>query len=101
MTLDVRHEPDRQRFVADLGTSREAVLEYRVAANGVLDYHHTFVPPESRGHGTASRLVTFALDHAREHGRRVRPSCPFVARFIAAHPGYRDLIASVPNGTIA
>jgi predicted GNAT family acetyltransferase len=92
MRIDLRHEPDRQRFVADLGTGREAVLEYRVQANDVLDYHHTFVPPESRGHGTASRLVAFALDHARAERRRVRPSCPFVARFIAAHPEYHDLV---------
>jgi predicted GNAT family acetyltransferase len=92
MTFDVRHEAARQRFVATVDPGREAVLEYRVAAQGVLDYHHTFVPPEARGRGIASRLTAFALDHAREHGYRIRPSCPFVARFIAARPKYADLV---------
>ena len=63
-------------------------------ANGVLDYYHTFVPPEARGRGIASRLVSFALDDARAHGLRVRPSCPFVARFVAAQPRYADLLES-------
>ncbi|HEY7671460.1 MAG TPA: GNAT family N-acetyltransferase [Gammaproteobacteria bacterium] len=96
MGLEVRHEAARRRFVATAGTGREAVLEYRVAANGVLDYHHTFVPPEARGQGLASQLVSQALDHARDHGHKVRPSCPFVARFIAAHPEYAALVESVP-----
>ena len=95
MTLDVRHEPARQRFAASV-QGREAVLEYRVAASGVLEYHHTFVPPAARGRGVASQLASFALAHAREQGYRVRPSCPFVARFVATHPEYADLVESSP-----
>ena len=96
MTPEVRHEAARQRFVAAVHGGREAVLEYRVAAGGILDYYHTFVPAEARGQGVASRLTSFALDHAREHGYRVRPSCPFVARFVAAHPEFADLLESSP-----
>ena len=94
MRVEVRHEAARRRFVAALGDGREATLEYRVEDNGVLDYYHTFVPPEARGRGIASRLVSFALDDARAHGLRVRPSCPFVARFVAAQPRYADLLES-------
>jgi predicted GNAT family acetyltransferase len=94
MTPEVRHEAARQRFVAAISGGREAVLQYRVAPSGVLDYYHTFVPAAARGQGVASRLAAFALDHAREHGYRVRPSCPFVARFVAAHPEYADLVES-------
>jgi predicted GNAT family acetyltransferase len=96
MRLDVHHEAARQRFMASVGHGREAVLEYRVAASGVLDYHHTFVPPEARGRGVASQLAFVALDYARAQGYLVRPSCPFVARFVAAHPEYADLIESPP-----
>jgi predicted GNAT family acetyltransferase len=94
MTLDVRHEAARQRFVAAVGRGREAVLEYRVVASGVLDYHHTFVPPEARGRGVASQLVSVALDYVRTQGYAVRPSCPFVAHFVALHPEYADLVES-------
>jgi predicted GNAT family acetyltransferase len=94
MKLDIRHEAARRRFAAAVGQDREAVLEYRVAASGVLDYYHTFVPPEARGRGVASEITSFALDYARAHGYLVRPSCPFVARFVAVHPEFADLVES-------
>jgi hypothetical protein len=61
MTLDVSHEAARQRFVTPVAPGREAVLEYRVAAHGVLDYHHTFpkyadlVEPRRQGRPAAAR----------------------------------------------
>jgi predicted GNAT family acetyltransferase len=52
------------------------------------------VPSEARGRGAASEITSFALDYARAHGYRVRPSCPFVARFVAVHPEFADLVES-------
>jgi predicted GNAT family acetyltransferase len=94
MTLEARHEPALQRFAAPVGEGKKAVLEYRVAASGVLDYYHTFVPREARGRGVASQLASFALEYARAQGYLVRPSCPFVSRFVAANPQYADLVES-------
>jgi predicted GNAT family acetyltransferase len=96
MPLDIRHEAARRRFAAPVGHGQEAVLEYRVAASGVLDYHHTYVPPDARGRGVASELASFALDYARTQGYLVRPSCPFLARFVATHPQFADLVESSP-----
>jgi hypothetical protein len=87
----LRHEPDRHRFVAAVD-GEEGVLEYRPAGNGVLDCYHTYVPQALRGRGVASRLVAFALEHAREQGLKIVPSCPFVAKIIATDPGYQDLV---------
>jgi predicted GNAT family acetyltransferase len=90
--MQLRHEPAAQRFVAERDGRECGVLEYRAAGERVLDYYHTYVPPEFRGQGIAGRLVEFALDEARRRGCTVRPSCPFVARFIAARPDYQDLL---------
>jgi predicted GNAT family acetyltransferase len=93
MRADIRHEPQAQRFVidADGGT---ALLQYReLDTRGTLDFNHTYTPPALRGSGIASRLTEHALRHAREHGYKVVPSCPFVAAYIARHPEYRDLLA--------
>jgi len=89
--MQLRHEPDRQRFVAVLEKG-EGVLEYRAHGDGVLDYYHTFVPRELRGQGVAGRLVEFALKYAREQGLKVEPSCPFVAKVLESD-AYRDLRA--------
>jgi uncharacterized protein len=88
----LHHEPERQRFVLLTG-DLVSLLAYRLLDATTLDYHHTFVPPELRGRGIASRLARFALDHAREQRMRVVPSCPFVATYIDANPEYRDLLA--------
>lgn len=88
----IRHEPDAQRFVLELGGGT-GLITYRELASRVLDLNHTFVPPSLRGGGVASQLTEHALNYAREHGYRVIPSCPFVAAFIDRHPQHRDLLA--------
>lgn len=88
----VRHEPEARRFVVDLDGGA-AYLSYREIEGRILDLDHTFVPPARRGSGIASRLTERALEHARRHGYRVVPSCPFVAAYIERHPEYRGLLA--------
>lgn len=90
-TTDIRHEPAHHRFVARV-SGTEAVIDYREANPGTLDYHHTFVPPALRGGGIASELTAFALNYARDNGFKVRPTCPFTARYIERHPEYASLV---------
>lgn len=89
--LEIRHEPRARRFVAHTA-SGEAVLQYDTVNAKLLDYHHTFVPPALRGGGIASQLAEHALRHARDNGFNVRPTCPFVARYIHRHPEFAPLV---------
>ncbi len=89
--LDIHHESAAHRFVARIGDA-EAVIEYATVNAKTLDYHHTFVPPALRGGGIASQLAEFALRYARDNGIKVRPTCPFVARYIERHPEFQPLI---------
>ena len=91
VALDIRHEPAAQRFVARTA-GFEAVLQYDTLNAKLLDYHHTFVPPSLRGGGIASQLTDYALAYARDNGMQVRPTCPFVARYMARHPEFKPLI---------
>jgi predicted GNAT family acetyltransferase len=92
MPADIRHEPDARRFVIDRD-GLTALIQYRHLDDGrTLDLHHTYTPPVLRGGGVASRLTEHALRHAREHGLKIVPTCPFVAAFIKRHPEYRDLV---------
>ena len=90
MTLTIRHEPDAQRFVADVG-GKTAYITYRQLDGQMLELDHTYVPANSRGGRIASQLTVRALEYARERGYRVVPSCPFVAAYIERHPEYREL----------
>lgn len=75
--MDVRHEPDRKRFVVSLDGA-EAYLSYREAGDDRLDFTRTFVPHEHRRRGTGEALVVEGLEYARERGKRVIATCPFV-----------------------
>jgi predicted GNAT family acetyltransferase len=89
--VDIHHEPAAHRFVAR-AAGVEAVLEYDMVDAKTLDYHHTFVPPEMRGGGIASQLTEYALRYARDNGLKVRPTCPFVARYLQRHPEFQPSV---------
>jgi predicted GNAT family acetyltransferase len=90
-SADVRHDTSARRFTIDADGTL-AVLEYREIDAQTLDYYHTFVPQALRGGGIASRLADAALRDAREHGRKVVPTCSFIAAYIARHPEFRPLV---------
>lgn len=92
-TEDVIHDPEHHQFRLDAGSGEEAVLRYRERSDGTLDLVSTFTPTSARGRGLAARLVEAALDFARAQGKRVIPSCWYVAKWMDENPGYDDLRA--------
>ena len=68
-----------------------AHLDYRLR-EGIIDIVHTEVPADYQGQGLAGKLAAAALNWARESGRKVIPSCPFVGSYISKHPEFADLV---------
>jgi predicted GNAT family acetyltransferase len=83
--------PGRSRYEMPLGAD-VAIAVYRDAGD-VRTITHTEVPEALRGKGIGGKLVRGVLDDIRARNMKVIPRCPFVARYIAAHPGYADLVA--------
>jgi uncharacterized protein len=90
MPLTVTDAPERGRFEAHLDGELAGYLEYR-KTDGVWSLTHAFTFPHQRGKGIAAEVTRFALDAAKEEGATVRPVCPYVADFIAAHDEYAAL----------
>ena len=67
-----------------------AFVAYRIS-DGVMDLYHTESPKELAGRGIASRLVKKALETARQHGLKVKPTCSFVKAYMERHTEYTDL----------
>jgi predicted GNAT family acetyltransferase len=86
------HNPDKQRFEANLDGAGLARLEYRRRGQQII-YTHTEVSSASEGHGIASSLAKFALDYARDNNLEVVPMCKFVAAYIRQHPEYLPLVS--------
>lgn len=82
--LTVKHQPDQNRFSLTVGDS-EAVLQYRLFqrdSQPMIDFTHTWVPPEFRGKGIAEKLVREGLKWARAEQFGVQASCWYAARFL-------------------
>ena len=92
MGIEIRHDEEQQRFVAEVDGA-EAVVQYRQPDEHTLDLYRTYTPDALRGRGIAGRIVEAALEHAQAVGLRVVPTCPYVARFIEKHPEYQELVA--------
>lgn len=89
--VELNAEEERFELAVDGAT---ATLAFDEKDGGeVLDLTSTQVPEELQGKGVGGRLVRGTLDWARDHGRRVEPTCPFVETYIEKHPEYRDLVA--------
>ena len=90
--MQVTHDERHRRFVLEHeGTL--SMLQYQLQGDEVLHLLRTWVAPEYRGGGFGALLVRAALDHAREHGLKIRSSCWFVDEFVEQTPEYQDLWA--------
>lgn len=88
-------DPTRPRWElldTDGGGERVIGKLFATQADGVLDIRSTVVDPDRRGHGLGGVLVEAAVEHARAEGLKIRPSCPFVPRYLADHPEHSDLV---------
>ena len=81
----------RSRYEAVVDGAVAGYAEYLLGERTIV-FTHTVVEPAFEGKGIGSRLVRFALDDARARGLKVRPQCPFFAKYIATHPAYADLV---------
>lgn len=93
MSANVRHEEDAHRFVLDLG-KEEAVLNYRMDGEDVMNLTYTEVPKGHEGEGIGSRLAKAAVELARSKELSVRPTCGFARSWLEKHPEHSDLIVT-------
>ncbi len=57
---------------------------------------HTVVPVAFRGTGTGSALVKYVLDYASTNNLKIIVYCPFVEKYMKAHPEY-EVLRSTDN----
>jgi uncharacterized protein len=90
--ISMADRPEQERYEIAVDGELAGFVEYR-ERDGALDLVHTEVLPAFEGRGLAGRVAQFALDDARRRGRRVVPSCSYIARYIERHPELQDLVA--------
>lgn len=92
------NDVSNQRYSLTLdGINEPAFLTYVVRPEGseiVYDLTHTYVTPAMRGRGVAARLVQYAVDHARQSGHKIIPTCSYITTYMERHPSDRDVLLS-------
>lgn len=95
MEAEIRDQPARSRYEITVDGRLAGVAVYRLRdGEREVTLVHTEVDRAFAGKGLGSRLAKYVLDDIRARGLRVRPECPFMARYIRSHPAYQDLVVS-------
>ncbi len=90
--IETVDHPNRQRYEITVDGRLAGVALYELG-KGEITLTHTEVDRAFSGRGLGRRLAADVLDDARARVLRVRPLCPFMARFIRSHPEYENLVA--------
>ncbi|MBB5869586.1 putative GNAT family acetyltransferase [Allocatelliglobosispora scoriae] len=93
MEITVVDSLDNNRFEGYADGTLVGFLNYSRRDPTVVALTHAETLHPHGGQGVASAITKFALDAIRAEGVLVRPSCPFVAGYIADNPAYADLVA--------
>jgi uncharacterized protein len=89
----VTEDPEAGRFFMTLAGEQIGFLQYQPIPGSSLVLEHVEIDPRFEGRGLGGELTKAALDEFRARGVTVVPQCPFIARYIRAHPEYADLVA--------
>lgn len=95
--VTVADAPERGQFEISVDGRRAGLAAYQRLSK-VIAFTHTEVDDAYEGQGLGGRLISFALDSAREEGLDVLPYCPFVRSYIERHPSYVDLVPERRRG---
>jgi len=92
MKLDVKIDQQDNKFYA-MVEGKPCVINFRLIDQNTWEYHRTFVPEELRNRGIAGELAHYALNYAREHNKKVVPSCSYIRSYIDEHPEWATIVA--------
>lgn len=89
--VDVQHREGAKQFTVRT-PSGLAYISYAEPDERTIDLQHTVVPEADRGQGVGGALVRRAIHYARERGKRVIPTCPFVKAWLEGHLDQADVL---------
>ncbi|GAA0441471.1 GNAT family N-acetyltransferase [Lentibacillus halophilus] len=84
---------DGKFYIGDNEQNPTAEITFKPIGDDKLDVDHTYVAEELRGEGIAGKLTEKMVSHARDEGKTIKPTCPYVADKMEQTPEYQDMLA--------
>ncbi len=91
-TLTTSDNTELSRIDAHVDGELVGFAAYEICDDGVYSFHHTEVFEGNEGRGFGQQLAAGVMDHAREGGIKIHPTCPFIASYLRKHPEHQDLL---------
>ncbi len=70
-----------------------AFVSFPSVNDTIVDAKHTYVDPSLRGQGVGDQLMLALIDELKKSGKKVRATCPFVAKWFDRHTEYASFLA--------
>jgi predicted GNAT family acetyltransferase len=91
MSETIADNSEQQRYEVSVDGEVAGFARYKRGSDQIA-FTHTEIDDRFEGQGLGSKLISFALDEAREHELAVLPFCPFVKTYIQRHREYVGLV---------
>jgi predicted GNAT family acetyltransferase len=79
-------------FHIDVDGNQEAKMTFVFAGDDKIIIDHTEVNPGNEGKGFGKKMVTKAVEWARENNIKIVPLCPFAKSVFDKVPEFRDVL---------
>jgi predicted GNAT family acetyltransferase len=91
---DVKLEIDGKKgyFHIDVDGKQEAKMTFVFAGDDKIIIDHTEVNPGNEGKGFGKKMVTKAVEYARENDIKIIPLCPFAKSVFDKTPEFGDVL---------
>ena len=90
--VQLRIYDNKGAFYIEIEGIQEAMMTFVYAGEDKIIIDHTEVNPGNEGKGFGKKMVTKAVEFAREKGIKILPLCPFAKSVFDKTPGFRDVL---------
>ena len=90
--VQLRINDNKGSFYIEVNGNQEAMITFIFAGEDKIIIDHTEVNPRNEGKGFGKKMVTKAVEFAREKGIKILPLCPFAKSVFDKTPEFRDVL---------
>ena len=90
--VQLRIYDNKGAFYIEIEGIQEAMMTFVYADEDKIIIDHTEVNPGNEGKGFGKKMVTKAVEFAREKGIKIVPLCPFAKSVFDKTPEFRDVL---------
>ena len=90
--VQLRIYDNKGAFYIEIEGIQEAMMTFVYAGEDKIIIDHTEVNPGNEGKGFGKKMVTKAVEFAREKGIKIVPLCPFAKSVFDKTPEFRDVL---------